>query len=257
MAPALNQVGFTDFVGQLLSEVFDSVISAEIGQEQSRAELVATAALDLATAAPQLATDAEVDTLLAQLFPTSSPGQTSAVFVGALYQPPPPTGTAGAEAPAFAALLGVTLVSGQDFHPGTGAGQGLTAAGVQKIRDAARAQLAAPRLDALRRIAERGVPRVVVDAGQVSATFTFQLESTAPPPAATPITLFTTARLAAPAAADLRLDAPASSTLASLAAAPATPFRFTLRPASDQAPQATKLTVNVYSAVQVSFRTVL
>jgi hypothetical protein len=251
------QIGFADFVGKLISEVFASVVAADMTQEQQLAELVATASLALSAAAAQLASEAEIDAQLALLFPPPRQGVTSAVFTGAPYQP---TGSSGAEAPDFAAALGVTLAAGVDFRPDSTAGQALTDAGVQSVRDAARLQLASPRLDALRRMAARGVPRVAVDAGEVRATFTFQLDTTtpqAPTPPLLPAPVLPRPLFTASLSDRAVLAAPAARSFAATASASPPSFRLTLRPASDQAPQATKLQVNVYSSVRIRFRTIL
>lgn len=242
--PTPAEIGFAEFVGKLLSEVLDSVLSSQIEQERRLAELSASAALTLADAEALLVGEADVDAELARLFPADVPGG-HAVYGGASYRP---EGGGLAEEPPFAATLGVTLLAHVDYGPGQPAGQVLTVAGVAKIRAAARTRLAASLLAALRQIVGRGVPRVLVNSGRVNARMTFQLTSQAP--SAAPASQLSPVFLGAAERARFALPT------ASLATSPPSSLRLTVRQASDRAPQVAQLQVDVYGEVEVTFRTV-
>lgn len=240
----LSQVGFADFVGKLLSEVFDAVITSQVDQRRQAAQLTEAARLPVAEAASRFVDEARLEEELALLFPAGRSGVPHAVQVGAPYRP---EGSGGGELPMFRTFLGITLEPGEDFIS-RGSEAALTAAGVARIREAARLRVARGHLAALRALAEQGIPQLMISSGKVAAKLTFQLASQESTVASSP----------APSPAALRrsFEPPRAADRLTAAAAPSG-FRVAVRQASDRAPQLSQLQVNVYGEVEVQFRTVL
>ena len=61
MDATLSQVGFADFVGKLLSEVFDAVVTSQLDQQRRLDELVESARLSEEEVASRFIDDAQVD----------------------------------------------------------------------------------------------------------------------------------------------------------------------------------------------------
>lgn len=160
-------LGFTEFVTSLLSEVVSSIVIAQSDQEQRLAELSAAAAMDLEEFAAAHVTTDDVEAWLAEQFPSTDPDRPHDAVLDAPYTPA--SDDAG-EAPPFEAVLGVELIR-RDLR---GDPPTLGQAGVRKIQEAARTELAASELLVARQLAERGIPRVIVDAGRISAKLTFE-----------------------------------------------------------------------------------
>ncbi len=169
------ELGFSEFVAKLVSEVFDAVVATAVDQERRQAELVESAGLDLADFAPRHVAEAEVDAALAGLFPDPEDptGAGHRIRVGARYAPP---SARRPEDPPVADALGIALARGD--YEGSNGQEKLTEKGVERVREAARLAVAAVRLDALRTAVRRGVPRVSVDAGRILARLTFRTLAT-------------------------------------------------------------------------------
>jgi hypothetical protein len=160
-------LGFTEFVTTLLSEVLRSVVAAQGEQEERRRELLDVADLSVDEFASQHVTDDDVDAWLAEVLPSGDPERTHEAVRGAPYVP---GGRGEAESPPFAELLGVELTREMfDEERGT-----LLEEGEAALRAAARRLLAERQLQVVRDLAERGLPRVVVDAGRITAKLTFE-----------------------------------------------------------------------------------
>src|SRR5215212_2629274 len=102
----LSQVGFAEFVGKLLSEVFDAVITSQVDQRRQAVQLIETARLAPEEVAPRVISEAQLEEELVYLFPSEDGGAPHDVYAGAPYSP---AGPAGGEAPPFGSLLGVSL----------------------------------------------------------------------------------------------------------------------------------------------------
>lgn len=242
----LSQVGFAEFVGKLLSEVFDAVVASQVDQRRQAAQLLEAARLPAEEAAARFVDEARLEEELAFLFPAEQPGAPHAVRPGAPYRP---QGPERGERPPFAAFLGLALEPGEDFVS-QGQEPSLTAAGAARIREAVRLRLAHRHLAALRALVEQGVPQVLVSSGRVAARLTYQLASQEPPadPADPgPVIAFQPA----PAAARRSFELPGAGTGSVTAAPPR--FRLAVRQASDRAPQLSRLQVDVFGEVEVHF----
>ena len=160
-------LGFTEFVSALLSEVLESVVSNQVQQEQRRGELLEAASLDPEAFAALHVGDAEVEGYLAQLFPASAAQRPHDAASGTPYRPAEGDRD---EQPPYAERLGVRLAGG-DVSAETGR---LLASGARRLAAAARRRLAEQQVAAARDLVEGGVPRVQVDGGRITARVTFE-----------------------------------------------------------------------------------
>lgn len=161
-------LGFTEFVSSLLTEVLQAVVTNQADQERRRAELLAAAATSTEAFADEHVSDAEVEVELARLFPPTADERPHDAARGTPVKLDPERGVL--DGPPYELLLGVRLVAA-DVSAETGR---LRASGERRIAAAARMALAERELTVLRGLAERGLPRVVVDHGRVSARLTFE-----------------------------------------------------------------------------------
>lgn len=246
----LSQVGFAEFVGKLLSEVFDAVVGSQVDQRRQAAQLLEAARLPAEEAAARFVDEARLEEELAFLFPAEPPGAPHAVRPGAPYRP---RGPERGERPPFAAFLGLALEPGEHFVP-QGEAASLTAAGASRVREAVRLRLAHRHLAALRALVEQGVPQIQVSSGRVATKVTYQLISQGPaaaPAPPEPVIVFQPA----PAAARRRFELPGAGAAEVAVAAPPR-FRLAVRQASERAPQLSRLQADVFGEVEVHFTTV-
>jgi hypothetical protein len=159
-------LGFTEFVSSLLSEVLSSIVAAQSEQDQRVAELITLAELTFEEFEEQLA-DEDVESYLASVFPPSDESRPHDAVSGSPYRP---AGDDGSERPPFERVLGVTF-DNRDFNADRGT---LLARGSRKVRDAARSQLARSQHGTVQALVAQGIPRVLVDAGRISAKLTFE-----------------------------------------------------------------------------------
>jgi len=160
-------LGFTEFVSSLLSEVLESVVSNQVQQEQRRGELLEAASLDPAAFAARHVGDAEVEAYLAQLFPATAADRPHDAASGTPYR----SGEGDEhEQPPYVERLGVRL-TGADVSTETGR---LLARGARRLAAAARQRLAEQQVAAARDLVESGIPRVQVDGGRITARVTFE-----------------------------------------------------------------------------------
>lgn len=160
-------LGLTEFVSSLLSEVLESVVGNQVQQEQRRSELLDAASLDPAAFAALHVGDAEVEAYLAQLFPATAADRPHDAASGTPYRPEEGTQE---EQPPYGERLGVRL-TGADVSTETGR---LLARGARRLAAAARERLAEQQVAAARDLVERGIPRVQVDGGRITARVTFE-----------------------------------------------------------------------------------
>jgi hypothetical protein len=160
-------LGFTEFVTSLLSEVLRSVVAAQGEQEERRRELLAVVGLEVEEFEALHLTADDVDAWLAQLLPSSDPDRLHDAVRGTPYVA---ADARTPESPPYAAVLGVEITK-EMVSEQTGR---LLAAGEQRLRAAAQRAIAEHQLQVARDLAERGLPRVVVDAGRITAKLTFE-----------------------------------------------------------------------------------
>jgi hypothetical protein len=253
--PTPIEMGFAEFTAKLISETFDAIIVSQAAQEEKTEEMLELVNMPLDVFAEHAVTDLEVEEALRRLFPGGDEEHAHAVFVGAPYQPPTEQTS---ESPPFTRFLDVTFDEG-DLE----GGETLTEAGVAKIYAATRQRLAGARYRALQQIVTQGVPRVLVDSGRIRAKLTFQVvqieeeeeaeepESepagpTAPPLTALPLSGVQRVVGISPLERFTGLTRPFT----------APNIRLSVRQADDKAPQTSQLKADIFSEVEITFKTV-
>lgn len=232
-----EEMGFAEFAASLIEETFAAITAAGIDQQAALDRLATEARLDPERYAETRLTYTEVSSELGRVFPEWQ-GRPYRVEVDAPYQPPDDR---HAENPPFAAALGVTLER-TDYVAGR-AGVRLRDSAAAKIRSAAALRLAEARLAALQGLLRQGSPQVVVDAGNIKARLVFRvvrLEDTDRPDIRD--------RLVTPLRPLSAIGGISRPDLAGL--------RFTVRQASDRAPQSSQLSADVFGEVELHFKTV-
>jgi hypothetical protein len=232
-----EEMGFAEFAARLIEETFAAIVTSGLDQQRALDALAATAALSAEAYAAREITAEEITAELSQLFPPLG-GRPYVLAAGAPYTP---AADNTVEAPAFAQLLGVTL-DRTDYTVGRTATT-LRPSAIEKLRGAAGLRLATLRLATLRGLLRLGAPRIVVDAGLIKARLVFRVVRLAD---------------AEKPAVKSRLASPLRPLRALAAGAPAelNALRFTVRQASDRAPQTSQLSADVFGEVELRFKTI-
>jgi hypothetical protein len=255
--PQPGELGFAEFVTTLIAETFASIVAAQTDQEQRHAELLAAAEADVETFARTSVDDPSVDAALAQLFPDPEHGH--AARIDAPYRPgDPDAGTS--EEPPFEERLGVTL-DRDDYV--VSENSRLKPSGVEKIRAAAALRIAAQQQIVLRETMRRGVPRVLVDSGHVTAKLTFSIsppQAAAAPATPEPTTVSRARNLLVPLEPLSRIGFIRPERLEEighLRPEVLDKVRLVVRQADERAPETGRLRADVFGEVEVTFKTVL
>lgn len=252
--PTAVQMGFAEFTAKLIADTFEAVTVALAEQETEFLELTRLAELPPEIFAQQAIADEDLEAGLAQLFPGDEE-HPHAVYVGAPYQP---ATSKTAEAPPFAALLGVTLIRGDWTRRDTGIV--LTQSGVDKVRAATRISLGLERYAALRQLLTRGLPRVLVDSGRINAKLTFEVteveESTATTSTAAAAPAATTIEQPTMITRPITTITPLNRFVGLVRPFPQPNVRLLVRQVDTRDPQNTQAKVNVFSEVEITFKTV-
>jgi hypothetical protein len=234
-----DSLGFAEFAAKLIEETFEAVAASELEQERRNNEFLRAAELDSEAFAELMVPPDAVADELCRLFPSDQTRRPHAVYTGAPYSP----AQAGRpEWPAFRGLLGIALER-RDYTVSLKRGIRLKRIAVDRISRAVRLQLAAGQQDAIRQSLQRGIPRLVVDSGSVSAKLTFQL---------------------------VRIEDTDTPDIRSMLAAPVRPLsegpgthfpelhgiRLLVRNANDRSPQSNRLQADVFGEVRITFKTV-
>ncbi|GAA0206198.1 hypothetical protein GCM10009123_12090 [Kangiella japonica] len=163
-------MGFAEFVAKLISEVFDAVVTSQAEQQEKFNELQELMILPQDSFIDHLLQQdsfiQQVDELLAEHFPANNDDQLHAIYSGAPYQP------ASGNTPEFPAVfekLGVKL-SKSDYHSKS---KTLTDAGVLKIYRKAATPYAVQKRNIMTKLIEQGLSNIVVDSGKINAKLTF------------------------------------------------------------------------------------
>ena len=165
-----------EFVGKLISETFQAVISSMVDQVRQQEAIIAGTELELAEFALQFISDNDVEEHLSSLFPWKDDLHAHAIFEGAFYQP---AGDDLVEEPAIMELTGYKMEKAADFRNPTGRCQ-ITAKGVESIKSAVRMNLAEDPQKALISLMRQGVPKIIVDSGRILSKVTFIVNQQGP-----------------------------------------------------------------------------
>lgn len=189
--PEPLDLGFSEFVAKLISETFTAVAEAALDQEHRYAQLAAAAAMPLEQFAEQYVDPADVDEALLALFPPTAEGRTTGESSAARGQPYTAATDSEPEQPPLLERLGLE-VSRSEVQSGR-IGPKLEG----RIRQAVAERVGREQWEVARAVVQRGVPRVMVDAGHITAKQTYQVSAASdqPPEAASPRTAVPRARV--------------------------------------------------------------
>jgi len=165
------ELTLAEFVGKLISETFQAVISSMVDQVRQQEAIIAGTELELAEFALQFISDNDVEEHLSALFPWKGDSHAHAIFEGAFYQP---AGNDLVEEPAIMELTGYEMEKA-DFGDNK-----LTKKGVEGIKSAVRMNLAEDRQKALIALMRQGVPKIIVDSGRILCKVTFRVNQQGP-----------------------------------------------------------------------------
>lgn len=170
-ASRLDEIGFTEFTTKLVSDVFDSLIAANIRQQQAYIELLQETSKSLSAYINDTKDDigpAEIIQLLSAALPPAEPTAASApskVAVGStLVQ---------ADVTALNDALEVTGGGVENDNKAASAGA-LTQAKYDAILEAAAVRIAANKYTLLTEMVRQGMLRLVVNDGTIETGLTFQ-----------------------------------------------------------------------------------
>lgn len=270
------ELGFAEFVAKLISDVFDATVSSQLEQQEKLLELQAMLSQSDDDFVDVLLSRADfieqVDLLLQGYFPGKQSEELHAIYEGAPYQPA--KGDAP-EQPAVFEKLALKLTDG-DFKPRN---KSLTEQGVMAIYKAAAKPLAAQKRGLLIQMIESGFPSIVVDSGKINAKLTFNTtqlnqgadnsdseSSTQPSGRINNLSSSSTERLGR-----VNLSSRFNERISSRLVTPIQPLnryvglikpnindqvRLTVKQASNKSPQDTQATTNIYSEVEIHFKTI-
>ncbi len=257
---ALNELGFAEFVAKLISDTFDAILSSQVDQKNKMAELYALLSMEQEAFIDLCMEDKglldQLHEQLQDLFGDNSE-LGHLVQEGSAYQPKTKT---TAELPAYKELLEVTLLEKVDYKPPSAQQKPaskdkfvLLLAGVEKIKRALMAQIGEQQRAAIDSMVTDGIPRLVVDSGKINAKLTFATElfdDKKPEASSTPDKPVARKPLQ-------RRIATSSRFVGAVDTKRLMNSRLIVNPASSKAPQDAQSKANIYSEVEIHFKTIL
>lgn len=163
-------MGFAEFVAKLISEVFDAVVTSQAEQQEKLQELHELMALPEEQLVDYfLQQDSfllQVDELLAAHFPSDDDAQLHGIYDGAPYQPKT---SRQPEKPEVFEKLGLKLEK-EDINAND---KVLTETGVLKIYRKAASPYTIQKRTVMNKLIEQGLSNIVVDSGKINAKLTF------------------------------------------------------------------------------------
>lgn len=163
-------MGFAEFMAKLISEVFDAVVTSQAEQQEKLQELHELMALPEEQFVDHLLQQnsflQQVDDLLYAHFPNDKVKYPHSIYTGAPYKPKT---SRTAETPAIFEQLGLKLTK-SDFNSNDNV---LTDAGVLRIYRKAATPYAVQKRNIISKLIEQGVSNIVVDSGKINAKLTF------------------------------------------------------------------------------------
>jgi len=235
------ELGFTDFVGKLISDTFEAVLSSQANQEEQWLQMHQLLSLDLKAFGERVIDDNVLSAYMIDNFPDGKGGHL--IVSGNPYQRANPQ-RGVEELPAVNAVLG--------YQP---TGKRLTSVEVSEIFSMVRTQFAEKQYNVLQALVNKGNTRVLVEGGKINAKMTFsilQVESdensgstSSPSPTSPP-------------QVDRNLVFQKRGTgYTSLVRAPELlNVHLFVKPTTDQDPQTSTVKANIYSEVEIHFKTV-
>ncbi len=258
---ALNELGFAEFVAKLISDTFDAILSSQVDQKNKMAELYTLLSMEQEAFIDLCMEDKglldQLHEQLQDLFDDNSEiGHL--VQEGSAYQPKTKSTT---ELPAYKELLNVTLLEKVDYtpppaqqKPASKARFVLLPAGVNKIKRAIMTGIGEQQRAAIDSMMTDGIPRLVVDSGKINAKLTFATElfddDKKSEGSSTPDKSVVQRPLQ-------RRIATSSRFIGAVDTKRLMNSRLIVNPASSKAPQDAQSKANIYSEVEIHFKTIL
>lgn len=165
-------MGFAEFVAKLISEVFDAVVTSQAEQEEKFLEIK-----ELVSQPEDLFLDSllqddafldQIDRLLAAYFPSNKKDEIHSIIEDQSYKPKKGNSP---EVPAIFEQLGLDLSDSQSAKSGK-----FTNNDVLEIYRAAARPFAQQKRQAMINAIEHGFSNIIVDSGKINAKFTFNTE---------------------------------------------------------------------------------
>lgn len=271
-------MGFAEFVAKLISEVFDAVVTSQAEQQEKLLEIKELASLPESLFVDSLLQRDEffdqIDRVLTSYFPTTAKNMPHAIYEGAPYKAK--KGNTN-ESPAIFDELGLDLSESESAKKGK-----LTNQDVLAVYQAAATPYAQQKRNAMLQALEQGFSNIVVDSGKINAKFTFgtsidksaedeedsapaKPKAKVPPKAKSPI-LDKRIKLKE----SLRKNLIDNKTISSRSRILANPtlkasilkpnltkdIKVAIRPVSNKDPQATTAKANIYSEIELNFKSI-
>lgn len=244
------ELGFTEFVSKLISDTFEAIITSSARQEEDWMQLYDMLNLGLAEYAKKVITNDVLLEEVKRLFPDDHDGTT--IHSGNDYSRGDPSKGKPETPPVFA-------ITG--YQP---TGAVLQKTEVEGIFEAVRQILAARQYEVLKSLFARGTTKVVVDSGKINAKLTFNItqvdEADASPQGAHYSKGGTSAKSSFPEAPvnvkQIILKKGPASFLGITRPTELQNVHFFVKPPSDKDPQTSKVSANVYSEVEIQFKTI-
>lgn len=249
---ALNELGFAEFVAKLISDTFGAVLASQIEQQDKISELNDLLSLSDEEFVALCMQDDELvfqlEGRLKQRYPFDSEFE-HAVFKGAPYQA---LTQQKDEQPPFFKDLGVSLEEKTDFS-----GKKLTEVGAQKVKMAVMLKIAQKQRQLLSNVLTDGIPKLSIDHGKINAKLTFsmkdegQQEETEQPNSTPSSNAVLTNNVA------LNNLSVANRFAGVIDTSKLIKTRLNITPASNRAPQDAQSSANIYSEVEIHFKSIL
>jgi hypothetical protein len=159
-----SHLDLTEFVSKLIHDTFNAITVSSKEQAEAHFELTRMATLDFEAFRDRYITEEAIEDELMRRFPTDSLEHPSAIYEGAPY-----TAELETKIQDFAKELNVELTIPKRS-------KSLTAKSVQMVHDAVQNALASQHYNSFGEIIKRGIPRVIIDSGRISAKMSFKTE---------------------------------------------------------------------------------
>lgn len=162
-----SHLDLTEFVSKLIHDTFNAITVSSKEQAEAHFELTRMASLDFEAFRDRYITDAAIDDELMRLFPSEDDERPFAIYEGAPFTPVLKSAIEGLE---------IDLKTKEAILSEQKRKKTVSAKTVTLIREAIQNRLARQHYDSFGEVIKRGIPRVIIDSGRVSAKMAFKTE---------------------------------------------------------------------------------
>ncbi len=230
------ELGFSEFVSKLIADTFEAIIASSVQQEEDWMQMHELLGQGGEAFARKVISDEALNAEIVRLFPSEEGG--TLIHPKADYlRGNPKKGVQ--ETPPIFELTG--------YQPAKAV---LTEADVQAIKDAVRGIMASRQYELLKRLLARGATQVIVDAGRINAKLTFEINQVddEPQSGGRPIPPSEISKIFVKNRAPVFKGIARPTELQKV--------HFFVKPPSDKDPQTHQVKANVYSEVEIQFKTI-